>query len=84
MKKIVLNASFFLIGLILCQNINAYNIRQISNHDGLSNSAILSICQDKDGFLWFGSCDGLNMFNGLSIRVYKPTDEKNNLSGNLI
>lgn len=84
MKKIVLNASFFLIGLILCQNINAYNLRQISNHDGLSNSAILSICQDKDGFLWFGSCDGLNMFNGLSIRVYKPTDEKNNLSGNLI
>lgn len=63
---------------------DAYNLRQISNRDGLSNSAILSICQDEDGFMWFGSCDGLNMFNGLNIRVYKPTDDKNNLSGNLI
>ncbi|MFV0419564.1 MAG: two-component regulator propeller domain-containing protein [Dysgonomonas sp.] len=62
----------------------AYNLRQISNRDGLSNSAILSICQDSDGFMWFGSCDGLNMFNGLNIRVYKPTDDTNNLSGNLI
>lgn len=64
--------------------IGAYNLRQISNYDGLSNSAILSICQDKDGFMWFGSCDGLNMFNGLKIQVYKPTDNNNNLSGNLI
>lgn len=62
----------------------AYNLRQISNRDGLSNSAILSICQDEEGFMWFGSCDGLNMFNGLSIQVYKPADDKNNLSGNLI
>lgn len=70
--------------LSLTQNTMAYNLRQISNRDGLSNSAILSMHQDKDGFMWFGSCDGLNMFNGLNIRVYKPTDDKNNLSGNLI
>lgn len=70
--------------LLLPSNIGAYNLRQISNREGLSNSAILSIYQDYDGFMWFGSCDGLNMFNGLNTQVYKPTDEKNNLSGNLI
>ncbi|MBN2485985.1 MAG: response regulator [Bacteroidales bacterium] len=64
--------------------VNGYNVRQISNKDGLSNSAILSVCQDQEGFMWFGSCDGLNMYDGSSIRVYKPSNNKNDLSGNLI
>lgn len=66
------------------QSLLAYNLKQISNKDGLSNSAILSICQDNQGFMWFGSCDGLNKYNGVNVRVYKPSDEQNNLSGNLI
>lgn len=84
MRNHKLNITLFLLFIILTQNTEAYNLRQISNQDGLSNSAILSICQDRDGFMWFGSCDGLNMFNGLNIQVYKPTSESNNLSGNLI
>lgn len=65
--------------------IYAYNLRQLSNKDGLSNSAILSICQDNERFMWFGSCDGLNMYDGLHIQVYKPTSNSpNSLSGNLI
>ncbi len=63
-------------------SIKAYNLKQLSWKDGLSNSAILSICQDRDGFMWFGSCDGLNLFDGLHIQVYKPVND--NLSGNLI
>lgn len=74
----------FIFWLLCIQNINAYSLRQLSNKNGLSNSAILSISQDKDGFMWFGSCDGLNMFDGLNIQVYKPTNQKNNLSGNLL
>ncbi|NDV69367.1 two-component regulator propeller domain-containing protein [Dysgonomonas sp. 25] len=73
--------------LLLCASlseIHAYNLRQISSKDGLSNSAILSLYQDKDGYMWFGSCDGLNVFDGLNIKVYKPTNNKNYLSGNLI
>lgn len=34
--------------------------------------------------MWFGSCDGLNMYDGLRIRVYKPGGDINSLSGNLI
>lgn len=78
--KLLLTILFF---VFFNQNY-ANNLRQISNHDGLSNSAILSICQDKDGFMWFGSCDGLNMFNGINIQVYKPSTNAENLSGNLI
>lgn len=65
-------------------NVYAYSIRQFSSKNGLSNSAILSMCQDKNGYMWFGSCDGLNMFDGLGFQVYKPKNEPNNLSGNLI
>ena len=62
----------------------AYSLRQFSSKNGLSNSAILSIYQDRQGFMWFGSCDGMNMFDGLNIQVYKPASGMHNLSGNLI
>lgn len=72
---------FFLSYSITCY---AYNLSQISSREGLSNSSILSLYQDRDGFMWFGSCDGLNMYDGRTIQIYKPTDSKNKLSGNLI
>jgi signal transduction histidine kinase/DNA-binding response OmpR family regulator/streptogramin lyase len=52
--------------------LKAYNLRQISSREGLSNSAILSICQDYEGFLWFGSVDGLNLYDGVDIQIFKP------------
>ena len=71
--------------LILFQvSVHAYNLRQITNREGLSNSAILSIGQDKDGIMWFGSCDGLNIYNGVDIRLYNPADASKASSGNLI
>jgi len=79
----------FILLLLLVLTINnsiyAYNLRQISNKDNLSNSAVLSLYQDSDGYMWFGTCDGLNMFDGISIQIYKPIKgSQNNLSGNLI
>ena len=62
----------------------AYNIRQISNDEGLSNSAVLSVFQDRSGLMWFGTCDGLNMFDGSDVHIYKSLDNDNNLSGNMI
>ncbi|MDR1809982.1 MAG: hybrid sensor histidine kinase/response regulator, partial [Prevotella sp.] len=70
--------------LLTAGYLSGYNLRHISSENGLSNSAILSICQDSDGTMWFGSCDGLNVFNGVRVKQYKPKDYLNNLSGNLI
>lgn len=53
------------------------NIVRISTREGLSNSSILSVAQDADGYIWAGSCEGLNCWDGKQIRNYK-------LSGNLI
>ena len=75
---------FFFISLCYTISLSAYNTRQISNNEGLSNSAVLSIFQDENGLMWFGTCDGLNMFDGSDIRVHKSLDNENNLSGNMI
>lgn len=80
MKKLLLYWLLF-IGIT---SASAYNLRQISNTDGLSNSAILSIYQDTNGLMWFGSCDGLNSFDGSDVSVYKSAENKNDLSGNMI
>ncbi|MDL2221850.1 response regulator [Parabacteroides sp. OttesenSCG-928-N08] len=64
---------------------HAYNLRQLSSKEGLSNSAIQSICQDSDRFMWFGSVDGLNVYDGIDIKIFKPDiNTPGSLSSNLI
>lgn len=65
--------------------LSAYNIRQINSRDGLSNSAVTCLLQDKGRTLWIGTYDGLNRYNGANIQIYKPDIKKqNSLSGNVI
>lgn len=62
----------------------AYNMRQTSNSDGLSNSAILSLCCDDNGYLWVGTCDGVNIADGTSINPFSSIYPGQTLSGNII
>lgn len=45
-------------------------VRYLGIEQGLSNDAVLSIFQDHNGFLWFGTYDGLNRYDGYRFRVY--------------
>ena len=73
---------------LLCyfsNSIYAYSLRQFSNKNGLSNSAIQSLYQDAQGTLWIGTCDGLDVFDGNNIHLYTPVGASRNLlSGNII
>lgn len=50
---------------------NPYTSFEINYQQGLSNSAVLSICQDSQGLMWFGTYDGLNCYDGKHIEVYR-------------
>lgn len=50
---------------------------QMSVSDGLSSNSVYTIFQDSRGFIWFGTLDGLNRFDGYDIKVYKHN--KNNI-----
>ena len=86
MKHNSLPSGFILIIFLIfwADILYSYNLRQYSSKNGLSNSAILSMYQDKEGLMWFGSCEGLNMFDGLNFQTYMPSNEENILSGNII
>lgn len=48
-----------------------YPIKYLGIEDGLSNNAVLSVYQDHKGFMWFGTYDGLNRFDGYKFRIYR-------------
>lgn len=53
----------------------SYNFRQLSNSEGLSQSQVLCMTQDKRGFLWIGTAGGgLNRFDGQQFKVYTTYD----------
>ena len=51
----------------------------------LSNNAILDMYQDENGYMWIGTYDGLNLFNGKDTRVFRfEPNNKNTLCSNII
>lgn len=53
---------------VLSQN---FRFETLNSDNGLSQNTVLSILQDSRGFLWFGTYDGLNRYDGYSFKVYK-------------
>jgi signal transduction histidine kinase/ligand-binding sensor domain-containing protein/CheY-like chemotaxis protein len=48
----------------------------ISTKNGLSNSEVSCLVQDKYGYIWIGTKDGLNRYDGFNIKVYKHNSDK--------
>src|SRR5688572_31311098 len=49
--------------------------RHLSNDDGLSQNHVTSILQDRQGFMWFATAEGLNRFDGYEFTVYSHADD---------
>ena len=46
-------------------------IQHYSIKDGMSQNTVMAIMQDKQGFMWFGTWDGLNRFDGYVFETFK-------------
>lgn len=69
--------------IISAQTNITFNHLNVEN--GLSQSAVTCIFQDRQGFMWFGTQDGLNRYDGYNFRIFKNNPEnKNSLSDNFI
>lgn len=84
MSSLLKNVLFIL--LISCQVALAQNpkFKHIGIEAGLSNSTIECIFQDYRGFLWFGTRDGLNKYDGEQITVFRNSSDPATLSDNFI
>lgn len=62
-----------------------YSFRHLSVEEGLSQSAVFSVEQDDIGYMWFGTADGLNRYNGYEFIHFRnePSDPKS-ISANFI
>lgn len=60
-------------------------VSHYSTENGLSHDGVLCITRDKEGFMWFGTWDGLNRFDGNNFVVYKShPGDRSNLKNNKI
>lgn len=68
-KKICLLPIFLLTALLVFAD--RFPVRSLGIEAGLSNNAVTCIYQDHRGFMWFGTYDGLNRYNGYSFDVFR-------------
>ncbi len=61
----------FLSGIIPVHGETEFFFSQLGARNGLSQTSVISIFQDTDGYLWFGTRNGLNRFDGYEFKVYK-------------
>src|ERR1700759_471800 len=65
--------------------ISGTRFRRISTDQGLSNSTINCIFQDSRGFMWFGTRDGLNRYDGTKFTIYRNDEnDPNSLCDNFV
>src|SRR4051812_2781589 len=48
-----------------------FNFINFSNKDGLSSNSVTAVLKDRYGYMWFGTEDGLNKFDGVDFKVYR-------------
>lgn len=74
---------FFMIACLITIQLSAQSkpiarFSHLTTAEGLSQSTVTCILKDKYGFMWFGTMDGLNKYDGYQFKIYrnKPSNKK--------
>ncbi len=94
--KFVLNMkrrAYFVLLLLLCLLTGIFArtpiaepfLQHITVEQGLSQSSVYCVIQDRQGFMWFGTGDGLNKYDGYEMTVYRHREsDSNSLADNTV
>ena len=88
-RNLIIHLKYYLIIFFLFYSADllAQNIpfKHLTTENGLSNNKILDVIQDKTGFIWLATDDGLNRFDGYRFKVYRhKSKDSTSLSNNSI
>jgi ligand-binding sensor domain-containing protein/signal transduction histidine kinase len=82
LKTLLLAIVFLKASLVVAQ---PYYFRHYQVEDGLSNNAVVCCLQDSKGFLWFGTKDGLDRFDGYTFKIFRNNpDDTTSIGSNFI
>jgi signal transduction histidine kinase/ligand-binding sensor domain-containing protein/HPt (histidine-containing phosphotransfer) domain-containing protein len=81
-----------LLFILLCLNIFSFplsskelNVEHYYREQGLSQASVQALLKDNQGYLWVGTADGLNKFDGYNFEIFKNNSQlKNSLSNSNI
>ena len=71
MRRIILSL-ILLLGF--CSGIYPIYFKHIGMQEGLSQLSVMAIYQDNLGRMWFGTEEGINIYDGVQTKVYKPSE----------
>jgi signal transduction histidine kinase/CheY-like chemotaxis protein/ligand-binding sensor domain-containing protein/AraC-like DNA-binding protein len=60
------------------------NVHSISRREGLSNGAVNTIVKDAEGYIWLGTWNGLNRYDGSNIVTYLPGNNSSSIHNHVI
>ena len=77
--------AFLVFGNLVSMAQNSVTFDKLTTRDGLSQNDVNAIYQDDKGYMWFGTHDGLNRYDGYKFTVFTPdlSDDKS-INSNLI
>lgn len=73
-KNYILTVCFYLLPSIPCLS-QTYNIKKLDLDKKLSNSYVIDIAEDKNGYLWFATEEGLNKLEGNNFTSFYKREE---------
>ena len=83
-NKRVLFYILLLIGILICQETAAQTGKLFNADNQLSSNFANQVYQDRDGFIWVATRNGLNQYDGYKFRIFKKEDKEEGMSSNYI
>ncbi len=81
MQKKIISIILFILATFNCCA-QHFAVRRLSSAQGLSSNYVNSIAEDKDGYIWAATEEGLNRFDGNSFTCFYNNNQQPQLSGN--